>query len=112
MLSGICVVVFADNKRECGSMRWTDTKHGDNSPSTKQADKEIHNGANVCELAKKCDHMEIKVDIHSKSELHQTSFYKNADAKQQKELDESMEDGHGAKGMKCYELEYAATDDE
>jgi hypothetical protein len=83
--------------------------HGDNKPSEKKADKLIREGAEVCELAQKCDSMEIDVKIKDKTELHKENFYQNAPDKVKKELDESATHGHGHDNpnLKCYEVEYA-----
>ena len=103
--------VHAD-KKECNGMSWGSKDHDDNNPSSKEAKKLIESGAGVCEVAKKCDHMEINVSIKDKKALHETDMYQNAPAKVQKELDESATHGHGHDNpnLKCYEVEYAATD--
>jgi len=94
---------------KCGKMKWTGEGHDDNKPSTKEAKKLIDSGADVCEVAKKCDHMEIDVKIDNKKELHETDMYQNAPAKVQEELDEYAEHGHGHDNpnLKCYEIEEA-----
>jgi len=51
---------------KCGNMKWTDQGHDDNKPSSKEGKKLIDSGADVCEVAKKCDHMEIDVKIDNK----------------------------------------------
>jgi hypothetical protein len=66
----------------------------------------IQQGATACQLAKKCDSMEIKIKVDS-DELKDKHFYKMADSDLKKELNEAAEDGHGADGIECYELEYA-----
>jgi len=92
---------------KCGTMKWSGEGHDDNKPSSKEAKKLIDNGASVCEIAKKCDHMEIDVKIDNKKELHTTSMYQNAPAKVQDELDEYAKHGHGHDNpnLKCYEIE-------
>jgi hypothetical protein len=82
------------------------TSHGDNSPSSKEGKKMIEKGASACQLAKKCDAMEIKIKVDS-DELKDTHFYKMADGDLKDELEEAAEEGHGADGIECYELEYA-----
>jgi hypothetical protein len=82
------------------------TSHGDNSPSKKEGKKMIEKGASACQLAKKCDAMEIKIKVDS-DELKDTHFYKMAHDDLKDELEEVAEEGHGADGIECYELEYA-----
>jgi len=92
---------------KCGTMKWSGEGHDDNKPSTKKGEELIKNGADVCTVAKKCDHMEIDVKIDNKKELHETEMYQNAPAKIQKELDEYADHGHGHDNpnLVCYEVE-------
>ena len=86
--------------------------HGDNKPSHDKATKLLEEGASVCTISKKCDSMEIDVGIKDKKQLHDTNMYQDASSKIQKELDEAATHGHGHDNpnLKCYEVEYAATD--
>jgi len=92
---------------KCGTMKWSGEGHDDNKPSSKEAKKLIQEGAGVCEIAKKCDHMQIDVSIDNKKELHATSMYQNAPEKIQEELDEYTNHGHGhdSPNLVCYEIE-------
>ena len=85
------------------------TKHDDNKPSEKKAEQLIKEGADVCTLAKKCDSMEIKVEIKDKAELHSKTFYKSASDDVKKELTEYSEKGHGhdSPNIVCYEIQEA-----
>jgi hypothetical protein len=81
--------------------------HDDNSPSTKEGKEMIHEEkASACEIAKACDAMEIEVKLDS-DELDEAHFYQIADSELKEELEEVAEEGHGADGIECYELEYA-----
>jgi hypothetical protein len=81
--------------------------HGDNSPSTKEGKEMIHEeNASACEIAKACDSMEIDIKVDS-DDLEEAHFYQVAHSELKEELEEVAEEGHGADGIECYELEYA-----
>jgi hypothetical protein len=81
--------------------------HGDNSPSSKEGKEMIHEEkATACEIAKACDAMEIKIKVDN-DELDNAHFYQVADSDLKEELEEVAEEGHGADGIECYEIEYA-----
>ena len=88
------------------------TNHGDNKPLTWKGNKMLDSGASVCEIAKKCDAMEIDIKISDKTELHKTQMYQDATTKQQKELDEyaTHGKGHDNPNLKCYEIQYVVSD--
>lgn len=103
---------IAEKTIKCGNMKWTDKGHDDNKPSSKKGESLIKSGADVCEVAKQCDHMQIDVSIKNKKELDSTPFYQNAPAEIQKELDEYANHGHGHDNpnIVCYEVEEAVFD--
>lgn len=95
-----------------GDCKLPGDRHSDNKPSKWKGDQLVKKGADVCTLAKKCDSMEIKVEIKDKQELHEKEFYKSASDEVKKELDESATTGHGHDNpnLKCYELEYSVNE--
>lgn len=97
----------ADDTIKCGGMKWTDKGHDDNNPSSKKFYQMAYH-ASICDLAKCVDHSACadheKVNI---DKFKDSPAYVNANDEQQKELDESMEEGHGADGLVGYEILYA-----
>ena len=113
MLSGICVVVFADGaKRECGSMRWTDRGHGDNKPKEKL--KQESNSKDICTLSKDIDQMKTKGAIKDWTEFKQSKVYNTSTEEQKKCLKEGFDspDSNHKKNLAEYEIQYCGTDND
>jgi len=114
MLSGICVVVFADggNKRECGSMRWTDKGHGDNKPKEKL--KQESNSKDICTLSKDIDQMKTKGAIKDWTQFKESKVYNTSTEEQKKCLKEGFDspDSNHKKNLAEYEIQYCGTDND
>ncbi len=103
--TSIIVQFVLGDKRECGSMSWTDEGHTDHTPANK-LNHAIYS-QDICTVSKEIDHMQIKGTIKDWSQFTTSKVYDTSNFDQKQCLKKAFDLGNS---LADYELSYCGYD--